>query len=238
MVWVLAVMMFAALVQSIGGFGFSLMAVPLAAILIDLRTAVIVVSIGSLINVSLLCWRTRHDIDRSLAVRFNVPALFGLPIGLVVLSFANQRALKVTLGALIIVATLALVRGASSLRPRAWTDVLAGWVSGILSTATGTNGPPLVLAAQMRRLEPTVFRATLAFTFTLSGSTTLALYVATRLVRRDDLTLAIAAVPLILLGQYLGLRLQRVFLGRRFDHLVYGLLLVSGVSVGVSGLLG
>lgn len=238
MVWVLAVMMFAALVQSIGGFGFSLMAVPLAAVLIDLRTAVIVVSIGSLINVSLLCWRTRHDIDRSLAVRFNVPAMFGLPIGLVVLSFADQRALKVTLGALIIVATLALVRGASGLRPRAWTDVLAGWVSGILSTATGTNGPPLVLAAQMHRLEPAAFRATLAFTFTLSGSTTLALYVATHLVRLDDLSLAIAAVPLILVGQYLGLRLQRVFLGRRFDHLVYGLLLVSGVSVGASGLLG
>ncbi len=234
----LAVMMFAALVQSIGGFGFSLMAVPLAAIVIDLRAAVIVVSIGSLINVSLLCWRTKHDIDRALATRFNVPAVFGLPIGLVVLSFADQRVLKVTLGALIIVATLALSRGTSGLQPRAWIDVFAGWISGILSTATGTNGPPLVLAAQMRRLEPAAFRATLAFTFTLSGSTTLVLYVAARLVRRNDLALAIAAVPLILAGQYLGLRLQRVFLGQRFDHLVYGLLLVSGASVGVSGLLG
>lgn len=38
-VWVLAVMLFAALVQSVGGFGFALLAVPLAAIAIDLQTA-------------------------------------------------------------------------------------------------------------------------------------------------------------------------------------------------------
>ena len=42
-VWVLAVMMFAALVQSLGGFGFALLAVPLAALAIDLKVAVIAV---------------------------------------------------------------------------------------------------------------------------------------------------------------------------------------------------
>ena len=230
--------MFAALVQSIGGFGFSLIAVPLAAILIDLRTAVIVVSIGSLVNIALLCWRTRRDVDRSVALRFNVPALLGFPIGLALFRFANQRALKVALGALIIIATFALIRGAANLRPRKWVEVLAGWFSGILSTATGTNGPPLVLAAQMRGLSPHAFRATLALTFTLSGGMTLALYLATRLVRIDDFILALVAIPLILSGQQLGLRLQHFFSGRRFDRLVYGLLLISGVSVGVSGLLG
>lgn len=231
-------MMFAALVQSIGGFGFSLLAVPLSAIFIDLRTAVIVVSIGSLMNVALLSWRTRTDVDRSLAARFNVPALFGLPIGLVVLKFADQRALKIALGALIITGTMALARGAAKIQPRRWIEILAGWLSGILSTATGTNGPPLVLAAQLRGLGPDVFRATLAFTFTLSGTITLALYVTAGLVSLADCLLAVVAIPLILTGQYVGLRLQRVFSGRRFDRLVYGLLLVSGTSVAVSGAFG
>ena len=236
--WVLAVMLFAAFVQSVGGFGFALMAVPLAALAIDLQTAVITVSIGSLFNVCILCWRTRLDVDRGLAKRFTVPALFGMPIGVAVLTLVDQRQLKVALGAVIIVATAALMRGAANLTPRRWLEVLAGWLSGILSTATGTNGPPLVLASRMRRLTPNVFRATLAFTFMVSGAVSMAIFVVARLVSGTEILLSATAIPLILCGQYLGTRAQVLFHGRRFDQLVYMLLLLSGVSVGLSGLLG
>lgn len=235
--WVLAVMLFAALVQSVGGFGFSLLAVPLAAIAIELQTAVVVVSLGSLFNLVILVWRTRHSIDRGLARRFNVPAVFGMPLGLAALAVVDQRPLKIALGIVIIVATVALMRGAANIAPRLWLEVVAGFTSGILSTATGTNGPPLVLASQMRGLAPDVFRATLTFTFLLSGTISMVMFAFAGLVGRDELLIATAGVPLILAGQYAGLRLQPVFSGRRFDMLVYVLLLVSGVSVGVSGLL-
>jgi len=56
------------------------------------------------------------------------------------------------------------------------------------------------------------------------------------LVTRTAVWLAIAAVPLILVGQRFGLYLQSHVVGVRFDRLVYGLLLLSGVSVGTSGL--
>ena len=78
--------MFAALVQSLGGFGFALLAVPLAALAIDLKVAVIAVSVGSLFNTVILFIRTRKDINRDVAWRFNVPAVLGMPIGLYVLA--------------------------------------------------------------------------------------------------------------------------------------------------------
>lgn len=236
-VWVLAVMMFAAFVQSLGGFGFALLAVPLAALAIDLKVAVIAVSIGSLFNTAILSIRTRSDINRELAVRFNVPAIFGMPIGLAVLANVSQRPMKTVLGAIIIVATLALMRGTTNLKPRRGVEVLSGWLAGILSTATGTNGPPLVLAAQMRGLAPTTFRATLAFTFSISGTLSIILFAVSGLITRPAVWLAIAAIPLILVGQRVGLHLQSRVIGVRFDRLVYGLLLLSGVSVGASGLL-
>jgi uncharacterized membrane protein YfcA len=121
--------------------------------------------------------------------------------------------------------------------PRSWLEMIAGFTSGILSTATGTNGPPLVLASQMRGLAPAAFRATLSFTFTVSGTISMVMFVAAGLVTRDEVLLTLAGVPLILLGQRTGLRLQPVFAGRRFEMLVYVLLLASGVSVGLSGLL-
>lgn len=234
----LGVMMFAALMQSLGGFGFALLAVPLCALVVDLKVAVIAVCVGSLFNSMMTFVRTRHEINRELAWRFNLPAVIGMPIGLYVLANVAQRPLKTVLGAVIILATLALMRGAANITPRRSIEVLAGWLAGILSTATGTNGPPLVLAAQMRGLAPEAFRATLALTFVLSGSFSLALYVAAGLVTTTSLTLAFAAVPLIVIGQRAGIRLQRHLHGRHFDRLVYGLLLLSGTSVGLSGLIG
>jgi len=245
-VWVLAVMFFASFVQSIGGFGFALLAVPLAALIVDLELAVIAVSIGSLFNVIILSLRTRRDVNREVAVRFNVAALLGMPIGVYVLETTPQRPLKVALGAVIILATLALIEGTKRLQnlgsswpsPKRVVEITAGWISGVLSTATGTNGPPLVLALNLRRLQPHVFRATLAITFAVSGAVSMMFFVAFGMVTRQAVLLASAAVPLILAGQAIGLRVQPRLSEKRFDRLVYVLLLASGLSVAMSGLLG
>jgi len=108
----------------------------------------------------------------------------------------------------------------------------------VLSTATGTNGPPLVLALQMRKVSPEVFRATLAFTFAVSGAISMALFVGAGMVTRHAVFLAAMAVPLIVVGQRVGLQLQSQLSEKRFNRLVYVLLFVSGVSVAVSGLIG
>lgn len=236
--WCLLAMGLAAIVQSVSGFGFALMAVPLAAIAINLTTAVIAVSIASVINVAMLVLRNYKDIDRGLAVRFNVPALFGMPFGLVVLATVEQQRLKVALGGLIIVATLALMRGAGGIAARAWIDVVAGAISGVLAASTGTNGPPLVLAAQMRKLSPDVFRATMSFTFVVSGPLSLIFFAFGGYFSWSAVWLAAGSIPLLVIGQMIGLRLRPLINGQQFARFVYLLLLLSGVSVGLSGLIG
>jgi len=235
--WCLLAMGLAAVVQSVSGFGFALMAVPLAAIAINLTTAVIAVSIASVINVSMLVLRNYKDIDRGLAVRFNVPALFGMPFGLVVLATVEQQRLKVVLGVLIIIATLALMRGAGSVAARAWIDVVAGAISGVLAASTGTNGPPLVLAAQMRKLSPDVFRATMSFTFVVSGPLSLIFFAFGGYFSWSVVWLAAGSIPLLIIGQVIGLRVRPLINGQQFARFVYLLLLLSGVSVGLSGLI-
>jgi len=235
--WCLLAMGLAAVVQSVSGFGFALMAVPLAAIAINLTTAVIAVSIASVINVSMLVLRNYKDIDRGLAVRFNVPALFGMPFGLVVLATVEQQRLKVVLGVLIIIATLALMRGAGSVAARAWIDVVAGAISGVLAASTGTNGPPLVLAAQMRKLSPDVFRATMSFTFVVSGPLSLIFFAFGGYFSWSAVWLAAGSIPLLIIGQVIGLRVRPLINGQQFARFVYLLLLLSGVSVGLSGLI-
>ena len=49
----------------------------------------------------------------------------------------------------------------------------AGFTGGILSTSTGTSGPPIVIALSAKQLEPAVFRATISAIFLVQGSAAL-----------------------------------------------------------------
>jgi uncharacterized membrane protein YfcA len=235
-VWCLAVFFFAALVQSVGGFGFALFAVPLMALAIDLPSAVIAASVASLANVLVLAIRSLRDIDRGVTKRLNVPALFGMPIGLYVLIYIDEAVLKVALGVVIMVLIAVLMRTNGEPKSRPLVDVIAGFVAGILATSTSTNGPPLVFAAQLRGLPPAAFRATMSASFVLQGSVSLLLFFVSGVVSRQAVLLAVIGLPLVAIGQWIGVTLRPHVDGRRFTRLVYGLLVLSAASVMWSGL--
>ena len=235
-VWCLTVFLLAALVQSVGGFGFALFAVPLMALAIDMQSAVIAASIASLVNVVVLCARSYREIDKDVTKRLNIPALFGMPIGLYALVYVDEAVLKVALGVVIMLMILVLIRTTTSPKGRPMVDVVAGFASGILATSTSTNGPPLVFAAQLRGLTPPVFRATMSASFVLQGSVSLLLFIAAGEVTQRALLLAVTGLPLVAFGQWLGVRARPHVDGQRFTKLVYGLLVVSAASVMWSGL--
>jgi uncharacterized membrane protein YfcA len=237
-VWCLSVFAAAAFVQSIGGFGFSLFAVPLMALFIRLPDAVVAGSIAAFANVLVLSARSWREVDWSVARRFNIPALAGMPLGLLVLVRVDESALKVALGAVIIVLIAVLIRTKAEARPRPSVEYVAGLASGVLATSTSTNGPPLVFAAQLRGLAPETFRATLSFSFALQGGISLIAFFAAGEATRDAVLLAVAGLPLIAAGQWLGIRTRPRVYGKRFDRLVYGLLALSALSVSWSGLFG
>ena len=237
-IWCLTVFAVAAFVQSIGGFGFTLFAVPLMALAIPLPEAVVAASITSLANVVVLTMRSYRDIDRAVARRFNIPALFGMPLGLWVLVRVDESTLKVALGAVIVILIVVLLRTRSAAQPRPVVESIAGLASGVLSTSTSTNGPPLVFAAQLRGMRPEAFRATLSFTFALQGSISLVAFIVAGEATRAAVLVAMAGLPLVALGQWLGVRTRPRVHGARFDRLVYSLLALSAVSVSWSGIFG
>lgn len=235
-VWCLAVFFAAAVVQSVGGFGFALFAVPLMALAIDLPLAVIAASIASLVNVVGLCIRSYRDIDWSATKRLNIPAIFGMPIGLYALVNVDEGSLKVALGLIIMLLIIVLLRTKSRPRHSSAVDVIAGFCSGVLATSTSTNGPPLVFAAQLRGLSPPIFRATMSASFVVQGSLSLLFFFAAGEVTRRALLLAVVGLPLVAIGQWLGVRVRPRVDGTRFTKLVYGLLALSALSVMWSGI--
>jgi uncharacterized membrane protein YfcA len=223
--------------QAISGFGFSLIAVPLVALLAGPKAAVV----GTAIIGPVLTWgimlRERGNVRWTTAAIVCLAALAGMPVGLYVLSRVGDRGLLMVIGIAVLLIALALWRGLSVPAARG-TEVAAGALSGALATSTGTNGPPLVIAFHAADMSPSEFRGTLSASFAAQGLVALAGFGLTGHLTADAGKVAAAALPGLALGWLVG---ERVFTrtgADRFRSVVLLMLAASGAASLVGALAG
>ncbi len=217
----------AALVQAASGFGFALIAMPLLSSRIGVESALVLSSLVSLPTSVATAWVSRASLDPVVAKRMILGTLVGMPFGLVILSVAPEKALRLVVAGTVL-ALAAVLRSGVRVRGRpSVVDVVAGLVSGALNTSVGTNGPPLVIALASRRTSAAPMRATLSTVFCVSGIVSLALFVGSGFVHTHDVRDAAVCAPGVILGWALG---QRAFKGlnqARFELLTIVLLVAS-----------
>ena len=235
---VVAVAIFAAsFTQVIAGFGFALLAMPIMTLALPVDRALVIVTLLSSITTVVQAYLLREHTDRVLARRLALASFAGMPLGLVVLNVVDDTPLRIALGASVLLATALLARQVSLAHVGPGLDVGAGFLSGVLNTSLGTNGPPLVFDLQSRGLDPDRFRATIQTVFAVGNVLAVPLFVANGKVTGDGLTGAAIAVPAWLAGLALGRPARRHVAGPRFRVLVLALLTAAGTTAIVFALL-
>jgi uncharacterized membrane protein YfcA len=139
--------------------------------------------------------------------------------------------MRLILGVVVLLATLVLARGFTFTGRSRLMEWMMGISSGVLSTSTSTNGPPLVFLLQARRMEARSFRATINTVFALSNFGAIALFAATGNVEVDGMLAAAASLPILFLALRAGYALRPRVDGSVFRKLVLVMLVLSGVSV-------
>ena len=228
-VLVAAIVALGAAAQAASGFGLALLAVPLLALLLDAKTAVVttgVVSLGLQLTVAL---RDHGSIRRSTIVTMTIAALIGMPVGLLILERVDDRTLTIAIGVTVLAFTLLLARGTPVPAGTA-TDAAAGFPSGLISTSTGTSGPPLVIALHAREMTPVRFRATLAAQFLIQGTISVVAFALVGRITTEVGLLALAGVPGLALGWLVGNRVFAKLDHDRFRRVVLAMLALSGVA--------
>jgi uncharacterized membrane protein YfcA len=135
-------------------------AVPLLALVIGPADAVVLVTVVSLVLTGSGAVRDRHEVDGPLATRMVLAGMLGMPLGLLLLARAGDRVLGMLM-AVTVLGALVLVLARVRVPAGTATTSVTGVLSGVLLTATGMNGPPLVLGVFAQRPEPRRFRGTL-----------------------------------------------------------------------------
>jgi uncharacterized membrane protein YfcA len=221
--------MVAAMIQGVTGFGFALAAMPLLQLVVEPHLAVVGLGIsgGLILSVGVAVREHRH-IRWSAAVPLVVATAIGMPLGLVVLDRISAKGL--------ILLTLVAVVGCTALVWRGWrlppgrvAVATAGVLAGLLTTTTGTNGPPLVAALQATGYPPREFRATLAAVFSFTGVFGVAGFVVAGQVTRTAIVIGLIATPSVLLGWWVGNRLFTHIDKDHFRRVVLGVLALSCV---------
>jgi len=230
--WVLAVVFVATLIRSSFGFGEALVAVPLLALSMPVEIAsplAILFSITVAVIVLLEDW---HRVHFGSAWRLTLSTLFGIPLGLLLLTAVPEPVVKAILAIVIIVFSIyCLVR---STPPELHSDHLAwlfGFAAGILGGAYGINGPPLVIYGTLRRWSAEQFRATLQGYFLVASTVTMAGYWWTGLWVWPVTRYYLMALPVAILAILIGRVVNRRLANRSFIRYIHMGLVLIGITL-------
>jgi uncharacterized membrane protein YfcA len=228
---VLAVIFLATLIRSAFGFGEALVAVPLLAFLMPVEEAVPLATLVSITVATIVVaqdWRKIHFRSAGWLV---ISTLFGIPLGLWLLTAAAETVVKAILAVVIIrFSSYCLVsRSPLQLKDDRWAWVF-GFSAGVLGGAYGMNGPPLVIYGSLRQWSPEQFRATLQGYFLPASLLGMCGYWLAGLWKPAVNHYYLWSLPLALAAIFLGRAINQRMEGRSFLRYVHvGLLVVGAV---------
>jgi hypothetical protein len=227
---ILAVIFAASFIRSAFGFGDALIAMPLLAIIVGIKTATpLVAMIATTITVTILLrhWR---EARLGIAWRLIISSFIGIPLGLLFLKNSHDVIIKLILSVTILSFSIyALTKPRVLYLKTEKSSYLFGFIAGILGGAYNTNGPPVVVYGSLRRWPPNTFKATIQGYFLPIGLMILVGHYTAGLWTRPVLQLYALSLPVVLLAILVGGRLGRSIPEGKFDRFVHTLLIAIGI---------
>jgi uncharacterized membrane protein YfcA len=228
----LVLVIFAAyFVRGLTGFGSALVAVPLLVLVLPLKLAVpVIVLLDYLASLSHGIRHFHHIQWRDLLPVLPF-TLLGILIAFFLLKHVEPGLLTDALGIFIICYAIYSLLPLPPLHgSRIWAAPL-GTLSGLVGTVFGTGGPFTVIYMGLRNLDKNAFRGSLATFFIMDGGMRLIGFTASGFYDRENLTLVLAALPIMALGLYVGGHIHTNLSRQSFVRLVAGVLIASGCSL-------
>ena len=173
---IFAILFVSTFIHSTLGFGQALIAMPLLAMVVEIKMATPLVAFVLMTIAAVILLRNWRVVDLSAVWRLVLSSCFGIPVGLFLLKDVPEELMKVFLGIVVIlfglynlanrhlkIIDLRGMSGGSAL------TYLFGWVAGILGAAYNTSGIVITVYATLRDWAPDRFRSTLQSYFVFTG---------------------------------------------------------------------
>jgi hypothetical protein len=228
--WLAFACLVAGFVRGYSGFGFSALLIAASSLVTNPLNLVAVVVILETVMSLQAARGAGPDVDWKRVLWLLGGAAVGLPLGLWILTGMSEDAARAVISGYVLFMCLVLLAGwrmAAEVRGGA-ANGFAGVISG-LANAPGMGGLPVAAFFAAQPMPASVFRATLIAYFPLLDLYSAPLYWLAGLVSWDTLWASLIALPVTLLGNWLG--------GRHFfgtdpqDFRRFAIILLAGLAM-------
>jgi uncharacterized protein len=230
---VAAALLLAAFVKGTSGMGFPMIATPVVALLLDIRTAVVILIIPNLIMDATQIFRGSLSVE--IFRRFKwllLWTILGVFLGTKLLVILPAWVLNLTLGVTVLAFvawSLARVEFAISGRLEKILSPVVGFIGGFLNGMTNAAGPAHAIYLYSLRLQKVEFIKSIATIFIVTKLSQLAAVSTWDLFDRPTLELSLTVTLFVLGGFYLGLKAQDRVNQETFERALLAMLFVIGV---------
>ncbi|HEY9052833.1 MAG TPA: sulfite exporter TauE/SafE family protein [Gammaproteobacteria bacterium] len=226
------IIVMAFLIRGIAGFGSGLIAIPLLALMFPLSLVVPVVGLLDFIAASSHGLKHRKSISWQTILPLLPFTFIGIVAALYMFKTVDADLLRKALGVFILLfAFYTLFVKTQGLQGSRFWAIPAGLFGGFISALFGTGGPFYVLYMRVRQLDKQVFRATAAAIFLIDGSSRIVGYYASGFYSVNTLILVGVALPLMVLGLYIGEHIHTSLSQQDFQRGISLILIVSGIAL-------
>ena len=232
------VILSAAFIKGMTGFGFALLAVPFLSLLFPMQVLVPAMSLFNLITSLVILFKLQEKIKAYYFIPMFIASLGGIPLGIYALEYVSSESLRLITGILVILFSVQML-GKVKLAKRylQFPIIFAGFISGILNSAISVGGPPLVIAMNRKGYSKDRFRGVFAWFSTFSAFFTTAAFLMKGMIEMESVNLALFCLPILFFGSHIGSKFSTKIEPDKFRKIVIGINIVTGSFIVISTLL-
>ncbi len=229
---IVLILLTASTTQGLSGFAFQLISVPLLAMVIGIKSAVVLAALfGYTVNIYLLIVLKEHLKFFRLKKLF-FGALIGVPIGAYFLAQANELLLEHLLGAIIFIFVFfSLIKIIKPIGISEYWGYAFGFISGLLGGAFNTNGPPVIIYFYLQGIEKESLKASIAGYFLFTLTLIIISHFIAGIVPLKTYLMYFEFFPVVILGAFIGQRLFGKVPSETYNKIILVLLGLVSISL-------
>lgn len=230
LVWFILLSLLAEIVGTVGGFGSSLLFVPIAGFFLDFHSVLGVTALFHLAsNVSKITL-FRNGFNKSLFLSMGIPSVLFVALGAYLTKYFDNKLLEIILAVFLIsLSSLLFIFRKFVINPSTVNSVIGGSLSGLTAGLLGTGGAIRGLTLAAFSLEKDIFIATSAAIDLGIDLTRSVVYASNGYVHTHDLYLVAILVLVGFIGTYIGKRILKKVSEEQFKYIVLSLILIIGI---------
>ncbi len=226
-------------INGLAGTGTALFALGFYLVVLDPVQAVAIVALMSVLAGVQGLWVVRNNIldQPARLLRFLIPGLLGVPIGLALLSRIDAGTLRIGIAVLLIIygGYFGFRKALPALKRRTpWIDACVGFIGGLLGGAASVSGAIPTIWLSMRAWSKTETRAVLQPYNVATLSTTVVLLFLQGAFDQTAVTALAVTVPVGLFAAQIGIMVFKRISDDMFRRLLIWLTLVMGIGIMIS----